>query len=376
MTTGTTSDEMQATLKMFQSIDESALGSQEVRARKSLGLSPLNLERSESAEFVDKLLQSGASENLQSGSSLNSKRLHALFLSSMSKSMDCSRGTTFEPLKTSTCSSTSMNEIPDLNSNTWLPTHFAIDNDAISTTLFHSEVLPQNHNHLQSHSLDAGHHEPNRIGGTNWFQLLDNVLPPAQVSPSHSTEADSTRIPRESFPSTSRKRPYKCRRPEPECKVFFQVRDVDVLLGRGGRVNHHPGNRRYLRQKEAMQERYLTAEKNHKKEISQELVDTVHAWGGRFLQLEEGTEDSWFEVLNRVAREKASQTLREMNTAENRAAKRAKYAKKPRKWWTLRSEVHCLKMRTANKTNRMYHFTRTRIFKRVERMSKAKNIYR
>ncbi|GAX10814.1 hypothetical protein FisN_1Hh356 [Fistulifera solaris] len=114
---------------------------------------------------------------------------------------------------------------------------------------------------------------------------------------------------------------------EPAQKVFVEVNSQDVLFGRGGRTNHHPGNKTYLELKEMLQERYREADKNEKTLISQELVDLVHQRGGRFLKLENGTEDSWYEVLNITARKKASQTLREINTPDERAKKRARYAK-------------------------------------------------
>lgn len=114
---------------------------------------------------------------------------------------------------------------------------------------------------------------------------------------------------------------------EPEQKVYVHVNDRDVLLGRGGRTNNHPGNKKYLQIKDEVQVRYLKADKNEKTAISQELVDIVHNWGGRFLKLDDGTEDKWFEVPNIIARKKASQSLREINTADVRAAKRRRYAK-------------------------------------------------
>ena len=107
---------------------------------------------------------------------------------------------------------------------------------------------------------------------------------------------------------------------------FVQPNDADVLLGRGGRTNNHPGNKKYLEVKDRMQERYLAADKTAKTPISQELVDTVHEWGGRFLKLD-SKENKWFEIDEVTARKKCSQTLREINTPEERAAKRAKYAK-------------------------------------------------
>lgn len=88
----------------------------------------------------------------------------------------------------------------------------------------------------------------------------------------------------------------------------------------------------YLEQKQIIQPRYLVATKEAKSDISQELVDAVHNWGGRFLKQDftrdttvnhsvgktdtdskpfQYDTDNWYEVLNIEARKKASQTLRE-----------------------------------------------------------------
>jgi hypothetical protein len=106
--------------------------------------------------------------------------------------------------------------------------------------------------------------------------------------------------------------------------------ELDVLLGRGGLVNLHPGNQTYLQHKERLQARYLAASKEEKTEISQELVDIVHEWGGRFMKQREDDEHIWYEVDNLKARKKASQTLREINTPEHRAYKRKLYVEKKR----------------------------------------------
>ena len=138
-------------------------------------------------------------------------------------------------------------------------------------------------------------------------------------------------------------------------RKYFEPTDNDVLLGRGyvsdsilllsfhiaarifqliafvsfyrGRANNHPGNKRYLELKDTIQDRYMAADKNQKTEISQELVDIVNKeWKGHFLKLDPDT-NQWYEVDNITARKKCSQTLREINTAEVRAAKRARYRK-------------------------------------------------
>lgn len=111
---------------------------------------------------------------------------------------------------------------------------------------------------------------------------------------------------------------------DPEEKRYYEPCDKDVLLGRGGRTNHHAGNKRYLDEKADIQDRYLAASKEEKTAISQELVDRVWGWGGKFLELDTKRKE-WFEVTAIKARKKASQTLRELNTPEERAAKRARY---------------------------------------------------
>jgi hypothetical protein len=123
-----------------------------------------------------------------------------------------------------------------------------------------------------------------------------------------------------------------------------EITKHDVLLGRGGRTNHHEGNKKYLQYKLLLQEQYFRANKEGKTRISQQLVQMVHDRKGRFLKQAEpdmikrthGTvrirkdrddddDQLWYEVDVLTARKKASQTLREQSTPEFRAAKRAKY---------------------------------------------------
>lgn len=125
---------------------------------------------------------------------------------------------------------------------------------------------------------------------------------------------------KKTLPKRKRSRPYV----EPEVKEYVEPTDRDVLLGRGGRTNHHVGNRTYLEAKESIQERYMLASKNDKTSISQDLVDIITSRGGRFLKLDDEV-NKWYPVPNIVARKKASQTLREVNSPEERASKRSKY---------------------------------------------------
>jgi hypothetical protein len=161
-------------------------------------------------------------------------------------------------------------------------------------------------------------------GGTDWGALLDRKLTPAvhvvggvvpvQVKPVLPGP------PKKKPPKRIRERA-KC---DPEVKEYVIPTHRDVVLGRGGGTNHHIGNKTYLEAKETIQERYMHASKNDKTVISQELVDIITARGGRFLKLDDKL-NKWYTVPNIVARRKASQTLREVNTAAKRAAKRTKY---------------------------------------------------
>jgi len=115
----------------------------------------------------------------------------------------------------------------------------------------------------------------------------------------------------------------------PEVKVYVEPNQSDVLLGRGGRSNHHPGNKRYREEVKNLQRWYNdTADKTQKTDLSQTLVDFVHSCNGRFLEKDA---NGWYIVANIVARRKASQALREDDDPQKRAAKRARYlAKKKR----------------------------------------------
>merc|ERR1711871_1884217 len=42
----------------------------------------------------------------------------------------------------------------------------------------------------------------------------------------------------------------------PQNKQYMEYSDNDVLMGRGGKSNHHPGNQRYREEIDRLQERY------------------------------------------------------------------------------------------------------------------------
>lgn len=90
----------------------------------------------------------------------------------------------------------------------------------------------------------------------------------------------------------------------------------DVLCGRGGRINCFEGNVRFRAIVDSKKPAYLakTTKKLEKAGIAQEIVDIIHANGGRFLSKESPPESEivvWGEVSMEKARKKCGQALRE-----------------------------------------------------------------
>lgn len=82
----------------------------------------------------------------------------------------------------------------------------------------------------------------------------------------------------------------------------------DVLFGRGGGTNLHPGNRFYRELIMSSRSTYDNASKAIKPEISRTIVEQVHNRGGRFLRKDR--DGVYREVGKIVAKEKTSQALR------------------------------------------------------------------
>ena len=86
--------------------------------------------------------------------------------------------------------------------------------------------------------------------------------------------------------------------------------DNDVLSGRGGGTNVHPGNRHFRDLINHHRRAYLKARKNDKPAISRAIVRTIRENKGAFLKRDEKT-GLWFEIGDDAAREKTSQALRQ-----------------------------------------------------------------
>jgi len=90
-----------------------------------------------------------------------------------------------------------------------------------------------------------------------------------------------------------------------------KIQDFDVLCGRGGRSNHHVGNKRYRQVVSEMKAGYRNIDvKSAKTDLSRLIVEYVHGYGGRFVRMEE---DGKYRLLTvNEARKKTSQALREI----------------------------------------------------------------
>lgn len=96
--------------------------------------------------------------------------------------------------------------------------------------------------------------------------------------------------------------------PSEEGMAYFN--DNDVLSGRGGGTNVHPGNRQFRDLINLHRRAYLKARKNDKPAISRAIVRSIRENNGRFLKRDEKS-GLWFEIGDDAAREKTSQALRQ-----------------------------------------------------------------
>lgn len=85
----------------------------------------------------------------------------------------------------------------------------------------------------------------------------------------------------------------------------------DVICGRGGKANSHPGNISFRSEALKLRSWYESSSKSEKYTISNMLVDYVKERGGRFLKRDAEHPGRWLECDGNDVRKKASQALRE-----------------------------------------------------------------
>lgn len=96
-----------------------------------------------------------------------------------------------------------------------------------------------------------------------------------------------------------------------ECRIL-EPNENDILLGRGGKNNQHTGNNKFRELAKQYTMQYCISTKKEKAALISKLVMKVHKMSppGRFLRKIE-TKASWKIVPMYVAREKASQVIRD-----------------------------------------------------------------
>ena len=239
--------------------------------------------------------------------------------------------TELPPLKTESLSSEGEEQLPDsvLSSKDWMPMDVLGNHVDVS----YNRDIFSGPASIPASPVTVPNEPSFSAGKTDWSAMMRSELqfpaPNAAASAVDNVRKTDDIPPTASAGPGPPKRKRK-RRPRkkivPDVKVYVEPTEHDVLLGRGGRSNHHPGNQRYRDEVKNLQRWYKgIEEKDEKTDLSQCLVDYVHNYQGRFLEKDT---DGWYVVPNIVARRKASQALREDNDPEKRAAKRARFLKK------------------------------------------------
>jgi hypothetical protein len=144
--------------------------------------------------------------------------------------------------------------------------------------------------------------------------IFDDQMPVLSTNnTSYAPKSSAANVKSNTSPSSSLKsggsKKKKKKRRELDETVAIDPTDDDVLFGRGGYTNSHPGNIKYRAKALELRPWYEASSKEEKYNISELLIESVKAEGGRFL--EKGKDGLWHEVLYNGARKKASQQLRE-----------------------------------------------------------------
>ena len=108
----------------------------------------------------------------------------------------------------------------------------------------------------------------------------------------------------------------RSRRNLPIVKRFIEEASpgfLDVIGGRGGGANHHPGNRRYWMKVLYSRSSYRSSKNDQEKtDIAQRIIEGIKDEGGRFVQRDgKDPEKRWFNLPNKVILAKVKQALRD-----------------------------------------------------------------
>jgi hypothetical protein len=97
-----------------------------------------------------------------------------------------------------------------------------------------------------------------------------------------------------------------------------EVQRMDVLSGRGGKSNHHFGNKVFRNLVTAMKSDYQSSKsRTEKARVAESIVEKIYRMGGQFLcQNKACLEPQWCVMSKAEARRKTSQALRETRTLQ------------------------------------------------------------
>ena len=102
----------------------------------------------------------------------------------------------------------------------------------------------------------------------------------------------------------------------PEEKEYIDAMPTikDVVAGRGGGSNNHPGNLAYWQKILTNRELYKNSKTNEDKtRVAQEIVDFIKSKSGRFLQKEKGVGERWFVLPGNIVIFKGTNVCKKNN---------------------------------------------------------------
>eukprot|EP00580_Thalassiosira_gravida_P001470 CAMPEP_0201601984 /NCGR_PEP_ID=MMETSP0492-20130828/2812_1 /ASSEMBLY_ACC=CAM_ASM_000837 /TAXON_ID=420259 /ORGANISM="Thalassiosira gravida, Strain GMp14c1" /LENGTH=427 /DNA_ID=CAMNT_0048065361 /DNA_START=214 /DNA_END=1497 /DNA_ORIENTATION=- len=137
--------------------------------------------------------------------------------------------------------------------------------------------------------------------------MVVNSVPATSPITSSSTKRNTSPALLTLDKKTTKKKKNRKRMLDETCVV--EPTDGDVLSGRGGYTNTHPGNIRFRKKALEFRSWYEESSKEKKQVIAELLVDSVKNDGHRFLG--KGEHGLWHEVIGKGPHYKASQALRE-----------------------------------------------------------------
>jgi hypothetical protein len=184
--------------------------------------------------------------------------------------------------------------------------------------------------------IPSGLVSPSKVGGKTLSNVSNTLRKRKSSSKMNSSDQESFASgKRDAHMSTMEesKRPVstkrRVRRNDPDIKEYVTPKKEDVLFGRGGKSNNHPGNLSYRERVVVEQPNYQALPNGKKKKFSQMIVDWVHQdCKGRFVKKDKY---GWFLVTLPAALEKVSQALRENHTEEGKRQKKEKSRQKSKR---------------------------------------------